>query len=269
MTAVVTGAGGGIGAAVAARLASSGSSVAVADRDFQAARVVAARLLDAEPFEVDVRSWASVERLASDVERRLGPVEQLVNCAGVTRVAPSRLLPREAWEEVIDVNLSGTWRCCQLLGGAMLEHRRGAIVNIGSAYSEIGAPGRAAYASAKTAILGLTRVLATEWAADGVRVNVVEPGYVDTPMMQVAIRSGSADLPQLLGRIPAGRLAQPDDVADAVEFLLSDAARYITGATLRVDGGHLAYGGVASLADVRPSAAGDPQPARPPAGPGV
>jgi NAD(P)-dependent dehydrogenase (short-subunit alcohol dehydrogenase family) len=132
----------------------------------------------------------------------------------------------------------------------MVTRGRGAIVNIGSAYSEIGAPGRVAYAATKTGIVGITRVLGVEWAGRGVRVNAVEPGYIDTPMMQVTLETGSLDPSGLVDRIPAGRLGAPDDVAQAVTFLLSDAAGYITGATLRIDGGHLAYGGIPSASSL-------------------
>lgn len=252
--AVVTGAARGIGNAVARRLLAAGWVVALADIDAAAALASAASLGEnAGGFALDVRSWASVERAAGEIETSLGPVGALVNNAGITRVARSELLPREWWDQVIDINLSGTWRCSQIFGALMLEHGKGAIVNMGSAYSEIGAPGRAAYAATKTGILGLTRVLATEWAARGIRVNAVEPGYVDTQMMQVALQSGNADLKQLLGRIPAGRLATPEDIANAVALLLSEDAAYINGVAVPVDGGHLAYGGVAAVENVLPS----------------
>lgn len=251
MVAVVTGAGRGIGNAIARRLVAAGWLVAVTDVDAAAASASAASLGDdAAGFPLDVQSWTSVERAAADIEASLGPVAALVNNAGITRVARSEVLPRESWDQVIDINLSGTWRCSQIFGSLMLQRSAGAIVNVGSAYCEIGAPGRAAYAATKTGILGLTRVLATEWAARGIRVNAVEPGYVDTQMMQVALQSGAADLKQVLGRIPAGRLATPEDIANAVALLLSEDAAYINGVAMPVDGGHLAYGGVAAVENV-------------------
>ena len=241
--AMVTGAGRGMGEAIARRLVANGARVAVADVDTTTAGAVAASLGDAAlAVELDVRSWASVEEASALVEATLGPVDALVNNAGISRVAPSEDLPRDWWDAVVDVNLSGTWRCSQVFGRLMVERGRGAVVNLGSAYSEIGAPGRVAYAATKTGVVGITRVLGVEWAGRGVRVNAVLPGYIDTAMMQITIRTGGLD--PLLDRIPAGRIGDPDDVARTVAFLLSDAAAYITGATLRVDGGHLAYGGI-------------------------
>jgi NAD(P)-dependent dehydrogenase (short-subunit alcohol dehydrogenase family) len=245
MVAVVTGAARGIGEAIARRLAADGAKVALADVDLAAAAAVAADLgAGALAVSMDVRSWSSVESAADSVESAMGPITALVNNAGISRVARSEEFPREWWDEVVDVNLSGTWRCSQVIGARMVARGAGAIVNLGSAYSEIGAPGRVAYAATKTGVIGITRVLGTEWAGRGVRVNAVQPGYIETEMMQVTLRVGTVDAEQLIGRIPAGRLGGPNDVAGVVSFLLSDDAGYITGATLRVDGGHLAYGGI-------------------------
>jgi 3-oxoacyl-[acyl-carrier protein] reductase len=248
-TALVTGAGRGMGEAIARRLAADGAAVAIADIDLDGASAVAGDIGSrAMPIELDVRSWDSVEAAAIRVEAELGPVDALVNNAGISRVARSEELPRDWWESVVDVNLNGTWRCSQVFGAHMVARGSGAIVNIGSAYSEIGAPGRAAYAATKTGVLGITRVLGTEWSGRGVRVNAVQPGYIDTPMVQVTLQAGGLPIEQLLGRIPAGRLGDGDDIARVVSFLLSDDAGYVTGATLRIDGGHLAYGGIGDVA---------------------
>lgn len=242
--AVVTGAGRGLGEAYARRLASEGARVAVTDVDRAAIDEVASSIgSQAVAVELDVTSWESVRAAADAIDDALGPVDALVNNAGVSRTARSEELPEEWWDLVVDVNLSGTWRCCQVFGARMVEHGRGAIVNIGSAYSEIGNGGRVAYAATKTGVIGLTRVLGVEWSPLGVRVNAIQPGYIDTPMMQVTVSTGAA-LGQLIDRIPAGRLGEADEVAGVVAFLLSDDASYITGATLRIDGGHLSYGGM-------------------------
>jgi NAD(P)-dependent dehydrogenase (short-subunit alcohol dehydrogenase family) len=244
-TALVTGAGRGMGEAIARHLAGQGAVVAVTDIDVAAAQGVAASIGGRSiGVSMDVRSWESVRTATAEIEAVIGPVDALVNNAGISRVARSEELPPEWWDEVIDVNLSGTWRCAQVIGSRMVDRGRGAIVNIGSAYSEIGSPGRVAYAATKTGVIGLARVLGTEWVARGVRVNAVQPGYIDTPMMQVTLQGGTVAAGELVGRIPAGRLGQADEVAATVAFLLSDEASYITAATLRIDGGHLAYGGI-------------------------
>ena len=246
-----------MGEAIAGRLATNGARVAIADVEMQSAQSVAASIgAAALAVHLDVRSWASVDSAAESIEATLGPVDALVNNAGISRLAPSEASPRDWWDAVIDVDLNGTWRCSQVFGRLMVERRRGAIVNLGSAFSEIGAPGRAAYAATKAGVIGISRVLGTEWAARGVRVNTVEPGEIDTPMMQMTLRAGQLDTEQLLGRIPAGRVGFPDDVARVVAFLLSDAASYITASTLRIDGGHLAYGGIPPASSMPPSIEG-------------
>jgi NAD(P)-dependent dehydrogenase (short-subunit alcohol dehydrogenase family) len=244
--ALVTGAGRGLGEGIARRLVADGARVALADIDVDAVQALAAELgASTVAVELDVRSWASVAAAADAAEAALGPLDALVNNAGISRVARSEELPPEWWDDVVDVNLSGTWRCSQVVGSRMVERGRGAIVNLGSVYSEIGAPGRAAYAATKTGVIGLTRVLGSEWAGRGVRVNAVQPGYIDTPMMQLTLQGGVVPADRLVGRIPTGRLGAPADVAAVVAFLLSDDAGYVTGSTLRIDGGHLAYGGIA------------------------
>lgn len=242
--AVVTGAGRGMGEVIARRLAAEGAKVAVTDVDEAACEKVAESIGDAAlPFELDVRSWLSVRGAHDAIEAAIGPVDALVNNAGTTRIARSEELPEEWWDAVVDVNLSGTWRCCQVFGSGMVERGHGSIVNMGSAFSEIGNGGRVAYAATKTGVIGITRVLGVEWAPLGVRVNAVKPGYIDTPMVQVTMQSGSA-AEQLLARVPQGRLGDPDEVARTIAFLLSDEASYITAEAVRVDGGNLSYGGM-------------------------
>ncbi len=254
--AVVTGAGRGMGEAFARRLALEGAKVAVTDIDEAACERVADSIgALALPFELDVTSWESVRDAQHAIESTLGPVDALVNNAGTTRIARSEELPEEWWDTVVDVNLTGTWRCCQVFGTSMVERGYGAIVNVGSAFSEIGNGGRVAYAATKTGVIGITRVLGVEWAPLGVRVNAVKPGYIDTPMVQVTMTSG-AGAEQLLARVPQGRLGDADEVAKAIAFLLSDDASYITAEALRVDGGNLSYGGM-TAANVRPESLGN------------
>ena len=250
-SALVTGAGQGIGAAIASALAAEGSRVAVADLNVDAAEQVAAKLGGSGiAVGLDVRDRASVERAAAGASEQFGELTVLVNNAGITRVGPSESLPEEDWQEVIDVNLSGPFRCCQVIGARMLAAGHGSIVNIASISAEFGMPSRAAYCATKSALIGLTRVLAVEWAGRGVRVNAVEPGYVRTPLIADAIEAGLLAEEEMLARTPTGRLAEPEDIARAVVFLSSAEAAYITGQTLVVDGGYLAYGAAAPASRV-------------------
>ncbi len=227
--AIVTGAAQGIGAAIADALEGEGAKVARSD-------------LAGMDIEMDVRDRLSVQHAVDGVAATLGEPTILVNNAGINRIGPSEAIAEELWQEVIEVNLTGTFRCCQVVGGRMLAAGRGAIVNVASISAEVGMPGRAAYCSSKSGVVGMTRALAVEWAARGVRVNAVAPGYVRTPMIENALAQGLLDESGLLERVPAGRLASPEDVARAVVFLVSSEAGYVTGQTLFVDGGWLAYG---------------------------
>jgi NAD(P)-dependent dehydrogenase (short-subunit alcohol dehydrogenase family) len=242
--AVVTGATRGIGLAVARELASEGARVAVTGRDGDVARRIAAELGALHVgLALDVGSRASVDTAADELVETLGEPTVLVNNAGVNRIGPAESLSEEDWAFVLDVNLTGVFRCCQVFGVRMLAAGRGAIVNVASITgAEMGTPGRAPYAASKAGIVGLTRVLGIEWAGRGVRVNAVEPGPVRTPMVEAAIEAGIVDEEQVAARTPAGRLAEPEDVARAVVFLASSRAAFVTAQTLVVDGGYLAYG---------------------------
>ena len=225
------------------RLHAEGAAVAVADRDEQGCRRLAEELGDRVlAVPVDVADRAAVERCVATTARELGPVGALVANAGIQRIGPSESLDRALWQQVVDVNLTGVFDCCQVVGAGMLERGRGSVVTLASANSERGMPGRAPYCATKTAVVGLTRALAVEWAARGVRVNAVEPGYIGTPMVRNAMAGGLIDAEGLLDRIPARRVGEPAELAAAIAFLLSDDASYVTGTTLAVDGGFLAYG---------------------------
>ena len=227
--AIVTGAAQGLGAAIADALEASGARVARTD-------------VGGTDVDLDVTDRASVERAVEKVRTRLGEPTILVNNAGINRIGPSESLEEERWQEVLDVNLTGTFRCCQVVGARMLATGRGAIVNVASISAAVGMPGRAAYCATKAGVVALTRVLAVEWAGRGVRVNAVAPGYVGTPMIEQAIADGLLSEEGLAARTPAGRVAAPAEVAAAVVFLASDGAGFVTGETLTVDGGYLAYG---------------------------
>lgn len=236
--AIVTGGARGIGEAVARALAAEGAAVAVVDADGDGAEAVASSLTRATAHRADVRDTLGLERLAEAI----GPAAVLVNAAGIQRVGRSETLDDDVWDAVVGVDLTGVFRCCRVFGRSMLDAGDGAIVNVASVSAEVGMPGRAAYCAAKAGVVGLTRALGVEWAPRGVRVNAVAPGYVRTPLVEEALAAGIISEADVVARVPAGRLADPDEIADAIVFLVSPAARYVMGQTLVVDGGYLAYG---------------------------
>jgi 3-oxoacyl-[acyl-carrier protein] reductase len=233
--ALVTGASRGIGAAVAARLARDGWPVAVNYRaDAEGAERVAARLRDeggtAVPIRGDVSDRATGERLLSETESELGPVLVLVNNAGMTADGLSLRLSDEDWDRVLETNLSAAFRLTRRALGPMLRARFGRIVNIASVVGVRANPGQSNYAASKAGLIAFTKSVAMEVARKGVTVNAVAPGLIDTELT-----NGLADA--LLAAVPARRAGTPEEVAACVGFLASDAASYVTGTTLTVDGG--------------------------------
>jgi NAD(P)-dependent dehydrogenase (short-subunit alcohol dehydrogenase family) len=236
--AIVTGAARGIGLATAARLRDEGATVAIwdltpsADVERLTEAADSARVL----FDrVDVRDTNAVAAAVERVVERAGRLDVLVNNAGVTDLYLETLRMSEAaWQRVLDVNLTGAVHCVQAAVPRMKANGYGRIVNLSSIFAERGFPGQSAYAASKSALLALTRVWAHEFAAMGVTVNAVSPGYIDTPMN----RANPPDFVKfVLARTPLKRLGGPDDVAAAIAFLASEEAGFITGAVLPVDGG--------------------------------
>ncbi|WP_102957617.1 SDR family NAD(P)-dependent oxidoreductase [Mangrovicella endophytica] len=244
-TAVVTGGARGIGAAIAHRLAEAGALAVVADRDeAEAARTAAAIVeagFSAQPLFLDVTDRASVSTAVAEVARRFGVPDILVNNAGIVRNAPAAEMAPEDWSAVIDVNLNGVFHCAQGFGRLMLEASRGAIVNISSMCGEVivHPQPQVAYNAAKAGVNLLTRSLAVEWAPHGLRVNAVAPGYTATALT-LAGRSNPEWFGTWMRMTPMGRLGEPREIANAVLFLASDAASFITGTVLTVDGGYTA-----------------------------
>ena len=241
--AVVFGGAGGLGSAMARGLAEAGAAVAVADADAGQARRVAEAIGKAggraRPAAVDVADRGSVERMADEVERALGPVEVLVNCAGVTHRSPAADFPEAEWHRVIAVNLTGVFHGCQVLGRRMLARQSGRIVNIASIAGQIGLTGPVAYAASKGGVVMLTRALAVEWAPLGVRVNAIAPSWFESNIGDLIHREpGYAE--RAMRRVPAGRMGTPDELIGAVLYLASDASSMVTGHILAVDGGTLA-----------------------------
>jgi len=236
--ALVTGAGRGIGKAIAAALADSGAVVAVNDIDAASAERTAGELgRGARAFPADVGDPGAAARLVEDVAARFGRLDILVNNAGIEPKAPILELSVADWQRTLDVNLSAAFYTSQAAGRIMRAAGGGAIVNIASiAGHNIPLPNRASYVASKAGLIGFTRECAREFAAYGIRVNAVCPGVIETEMTAES-RSNAAQLEKWLADIPQGRLGQPPDVAGLVLFLCSDGAAYLTGQAINVDGG--------------------------------
>ncbi|MFT3975212.1 MAG: glucose 1-dehydrogenase [Amaricoccus sp.] len=230
--ALVTGASRGIGRALAAALAEAGARVAVAARD-------PAALAGDVAVAMDVTSVASIRDATTRAADALGGLDILVNNAGVEQVAPSLDVDEATWDLILDTNLKGAFFAAQAAARVMAAGQGGAILNLCSLTSERGIPTAVPYGASKSGLLGMTRALAAEWAPLGIRVNALAPGYFRTAMTEGFYQSpGWQDA--MLAKIPAGRFGALDDLSGAAVFLLSDAARYITGTCLPVDGGILA-----------------------------
>jgi 3-oxoacyl-[acyl-carrier protein] reductase len=240
---VVSGGAGGIGAEVSSRLSDEGAQLVIADMNGVLAEAKAADLGLGKALGVacEITKPEQCESAASAAIQKFGRIDGVVNCAGISRPHDSLTLPPADWARMIDVQLNGAFYFIQACAKHMMVEG-GAVVFITSTNAEAAFPRRAAYCSAKAGVAMLTKVLATEWASIGIRVNAVGPTYVRTEMTVRNIAAGNVSEEQIKARIPLGRLAQTREIADAVLFLLSDKASFITGHSLYVDGGWLAYG---------------------------
>jgi NAD(P)-dependent dehydrogenase (short-subunit alcohol dehydrogenase family) len=245
--AVVTGGARGIGRAISARFLEHGATVVIADRDLPGAVATVSELTSLGPVsavELDVTDWGDVDRVMSEVVSGHGRIDICVNNAGVQAIASSLEMTQEAWDHVVGVNLTGVFICAQAAGRRMIaDGRGGTIINMASAAGVLAIPGRAPYCATKAGVIALTKVLAVEWATEGVRVNALGPGWVQTDLVRAAIEAGRLSEEDIARRTPLGRLARPDEIADAALFLASDRSTYFTGQTLFPDGGFTSYGG--------------------------
>ena len=236
--ALVTGAAQGIGRAVSLELARAGATLALADINEEKLALVAKEIEalggTAAAFRLDVSNQESIESGAKAVLERFGKVEVLVNNAGITRDALMMSMKRSDWDLVLAINLTGPFLLTQALLRQMIKNRWGRIINMASVVGRAGQAGQVNYAASKAGLIGLTRSLAREVASRGITVNAVAPGYIETPMTAVLDEKVSA---AMLAGIPLGRRGTDMDVAQVVGFLASDAAAYITGHVLDVNGG--------------------------------
>jgi NAD(P)-dependent dehydrogenase (short-subunit alcohol dehydrogenase family) len=247
--AVVTGGGSGIGAACCREFAAGGALVAVLDQNAEAAQKLADEV-GGKAFACEISSDEQLMDTAKQNESGLGEVQILVNCAGIWQGrAGAYELPLQEWDDIVRIDQRGTYLACLAFARAMLERKRGSIVNIASVAGMLSEP-KHAYAPAKAAVISMTETLAAEWGASGVRVNTVSPGATMTERMRVSIEKGLRDVDPLTSTAALHRLVEPLEVAKAVAFLASENASGITGVNLPVDCGWLAgstwvaYGGL-------------------------
>lgn len=244
--ALVTGAAAGIGLATAVGLAKSECKVMLVDINEDQLESAGRQLVsaghDVAWQTASVSDPASVDVAFAEMDDRFGGIDILVNNAGITGNSRATEITFEFWQRVVSVNQTGCFLCAQAAGTRMLEQGSGVIINLSSIYGLVAAPNRLAYGATKAAVAMMTKCLAVEWAEQGVRVNCVAPGYVETPGTQELADAGKLDLNALKKRTPQGRLAAPEDIAAAIVSLCDDSLSHVTGQILAVDGGWSAYG---------------------------
>jgi 3-oxoacyl-[acyl-carrier protein] reductase len=236
--ALVTGAAQGIGRAIALLLAQNSADIVVSDINLEKAEETAKEIEGtgqrAMAIKVDVAHSGEVERMVQTILERFGHIDILVNNAGIARDKLILRMTEEDWDAVLNVNLKGTFNCTKAVVRHMSKQRSGKIVSIASVVGEMGNVGQANYSASKAGVIGFTKTIAREFAQRGINVNAIAPGYVETPMTDALPEKAKEELRRL---IPMDRLGRPEDVAEAVLFLVSETSSYITGQVLNVNGG--------------------------------
>jgi NAD(P)-dependent dehydrogenase (short-subunit alcohol dehydrogenase family) len=239
--AIVTGGASGIGKAICQRLSASMAGIAIFDINGDLAESVASELSGSRAKAlgrcVDITQRSQIEAAVQEVVQALGAPTVLINNAGIAAFQPFLDITFDEWDRQLRVNLTGTYLCCQVLIPHMLEQGWGRIVNISSSSVHSGARKQAHYVAAKAGVVGLTKSLALEFAPYGITVNTIPPGFIDTPLLRQADREGALSIEEQVARTPVGRHGEPEDVAAACAFLVSEDAGYITGQILGVNGG--------------------------------
>jgi NAD(P)-dependent dehydrogenase (short-subunit alcohol dehydrogenase family) len=244
---LVTGASRGIGRSIALALAREGSAVALncstsVGEAGKVAKEIRGLGRKAIVIQADVASKTEVETIVKKVVDEFGKIDILVNNAGMSVVGASGELEENRWRRGIDVMLTGVFFCSQAVGREMIKQGSGKIINIASVNGILAFPERVCYSCAKAGVMQLTKVLGCEWARYNINVNAIAPGYVKTSLVEELAEKGTLDVEELTIRTPLGRLAEPEEIADAVIFLASEESKYIEGQTIVIDGGWTAYG---------------------------
>ncbi len=238
--ALVTGTSRGLGRALARALAAAGAAVACTARTLGEARGVAEGIAAAGGraggYRLDVTRTEEITAAVGAAERDLGPIDVLVNNAGITLERPSTEVSDEEWERVLATNLGGMFRCARAVAPGMIARGRGKIINVGSMYGRIGVPRYAAYCASKAAVEGLTRSLASEWARHGIQVNCLAPGYMNTDIPREAL-ADERRRNLFLSKIPLRRIGEAEEIGPLAVYLASSASDFMTGQTVYIDGG--------------------------------